>query len=247
MTFLDLKNDFGSLVNQVDSSGLFVSTFITENEAERWLNQAYMDVYKWYAVANRKRFATTSYANTVEDQAIYTFGGDADDLLATAWVGIKYESSDSHYKRAENANKSKVYETGAEEWSKLNPIYFERVIYNSAAGKYKIAIEFPKDCVPEKSVTKGLKVDYIERPPKMVNADDIPEKLPEELHSYISLGASGKGFRKMGDFEKAEQITNWFDSSVLSFLTQEQSLTSEKTKRIKLSRQDLSKFYRYDS
>lgn len=246
MTFAELRNDFGSLINQVDNSGDFVSSFITTAEADRWLNQYYMETYKWYATANRKRFATTGYANTVEDQAVYTFGGDAVDLLATAWVGIKYEATDEKHRRAENLNQTKAFETGMEEWSKLKPVYFERTIYNETTGHYEIAIEFPERCVPEESVTKGIKVEYIERPPTMANDNDMPEKLPEELHAFIPSGAAIKGLKKMGEYQKAEQLMNWYDRSVLGFITQEQSLTSEKSKRIKMSNADLAKFYRYD-
>lgn len=245
MTFLELQNDFGSLINQVDGSGDFVSSFITEEEAQRWLNYAYQDVYKWYAMANRDRFSTTGFANTVEDQYVYTFGGDAVDLLATAWVGIKYSADDDDYRRVEKVNKADYYDTGFEKATKLKPIYFEKQIYNTSSEKYELGIEFPETCIPDESVKKGLKVMYIERPPKMVEEEDIPEKLPEELHKYISMGAAVNGFKKMGEFGKAEDLTGWFDRAVMSFMAQEQSLSSERTKRIKLSKRDVNNFYRY--
>jgi len=244
MTFLDLKNDLGSLINQTDASGDFVSSFISTEEAQRWLNQSYQEVYKWYATANRDRFGVTGFANTVEDQAIYTFGGDAIDLLAIAWVGIKY-ADDEDYRRAEKTTKTKAFDTGSEIWSKTKPIYFEKQIYNTASGHYELGIEFPEDCVPEESIDDGLKVMYIERPPAMEDDADIAEKLPEELHSYIALGASIKAFKKMGEFEKAEQMTGWFDRSMMGFMSQEQSLSSERVKRIKWNKRDLNKFYRY--
>ena len=48
MTREELRNDFGSLINQVDNSGEFVTSFVTDTEAEKWLNDYYQEVYKWY-------------------------------------------------------------------------------------------------------------------------------------------------------------------------------------------------------
>ena len=87
---------------------------------------------------------------------------------------------------------------------------------------------------------------YIERPARMEEDTDIPEKLPEELHKYISMGAAINGFKKMGEFSKGEELSAWFDKAMVSFMAQEQSLSSERTKRIKLSRRDITNFYRYD-
>ena len=245
MTYKELLDDLGSMINQVDSSAEFVSSFVSEDEAKRWLNHYYQEVYKWYAVANRDRFASTAYANTVEDQAIYTFGGDATDLLAIAWVGVKYTSEDDDYTRAERRNKSDVYDTGSEVWHKIKPIYFERQIFNEDSDHYELGIEFPGNCVPEEAVTEGLKVMYIEKPPLMAGDLDVPEKLPEELHKHIVTGASVKCFKKMGEYDKAEMIDGLFTKTVMSFMIQEQSLTSERTKRIRISKSDYNKFYRY--
>lgn len=246
MTFEDLKNDFGSLINQVDDSGDFVSSFITEQEAEKWLNFFYQDVYKWYATANRDRFTTTGFANTVEDQAIYTFGGEAVDLLAIAWVGIRYEADDKEYRRVEKANKADYFDTGFEKATRLNPVYFEKQIFNTSSDNYELGVEFPEDCVPDASVTRGLKVMYIERPPEMEEDAHIPQKLPTELHKYISMGAAINGFKKMGEFAKAQELTDWFDRAIMALMTQEQSLSSERTKRIRLNKRDVNNFYRYD-
>jgi len=246
MTFLELINDFGSTINQTDGSGDFVSSFVTTTEAKRWLNQSYQEVYKWYALANRGRFSTTGYADTVGGRAIYLFGGDAVDLLALESVGIRYSESDVEYRRVEKKNKADAYDTGFEKWGKTKPIYFERQIKNTATDKYQLSIEFPEACIPDESVEKGLQILYIERPPKMVEDEDEPQKLPDELHQYIVLGASVKGFRKMGEFEKAESMTGWFDRAITSLLAQEQSLSSERTKRIKMPKRDVSNFYRYD-
>jgi hypothetical protein len=246
MTFEELKNDLGSMINQVDDSGDFVSTFVTETEAERWLNFAYQDVYKWYATANRDRFTIPAYANTVEDQDVYTFGGDATDLLAIAWVGIKYDSTDDDYTRVEKLNKADAFDTGFEKWGQTNPKYFEVQLYNEVTTNYELGIEFPEECVPDASVTNGLKIMYVERPEEMSATTDLPQKLPEELHKYIPVGAAVRAFKKMGEFDKAEQLTGWFDRAVLALMTQEQSLSSERTKRIRVPKKTVSNFYRYD-
>lgn len=245
MTFLELRNDLGSLINQTDDSGVFVSTFITTAEANRWLNEAFQEVYKNYSLANRGRFGIEATANTVEDQDVYTFGGDANDLLAITWVGIKYKAADERHTRAENLDQPKAFQSGHEKWSKANPAYFERQIYNESSGHYELGVQFPEDCIPDASVTNGLKVMYLERPPKMENDTDIPEKLPKELHDMIVAGASIKAFKKMGNIETAQQMTGWFDRAVMNLFRQEQSRSAQRVKRIKRPKRDLDKFYRY--
>jgi len=246
MTLSELRNDLGSSINQTDSSGDFVSGFITTTEADRWINQYFEEVYKWYAVANRDRFAVTSTGDTVEDQATYTFGGDATDLLAVAWVGIMYDSTDEDYTKVIRRDKTDVYLTGSETWSQSNPIYFEKQIYNTSSEHYELGIEFPEDCIPDEAVTEGLKVMYIERPSHMSDDTDIPEKLPSEIHKHIITGAAIPCFEKMGEYEKAEVMRERFSQITMSFMVQEQSLNSDTTKRIRMSRRDVNNFYRYD-
>jgi hypothetical protein len=246
MNLGELKNDFGSMINQTDSSGDFVAGFVSEDESERWLNQSFQEVYKWYATANIGRFGITGYFNTVADQAIYTFGGDATDYLSIAWLGMKYNSTDDDYTRAEKLNKADAYDTGHEKWTQTSPAYFERQLYNTSSTHYELGVEFPEECVPDESVTRGGKIIYIERPPKMSDDTDVPEKLPSELHQHIVTGAGIPAFRKMQEFDTMERLTAMFDRAMTSFMIQEQSLTSEKTKRIKMPKNDRAKFYRYD-
>jgi len=245
MTFKELLDDLGSMINQVDDNGEFVSSFVTETEAKRWLNHYYQETYKWYAVANRDRFAVTAHANTVEDQNVYTFGGDADDLLAIAWVGVKYTPSQTDYVQAQRRNETNVYDTGSEKWHKLKPIFFEKQIYNESSGHYELGIKFPENCVPDQAIEDGLKIQYIEKPPKMVEDLDIPEKLPGELHKNIVMGACIKAFKKMGEYTRADAAEDSFTRAIGSFMSQEQSLTSTGAKRLKMSKRAVSNFYYY--
>ena len=53
MTLEEMRNDLGSLINQVDGSSEFASTHISDTEADRWLNQAREEIYMRYALENR--------------------------------------------------------------------------------------------------------------------------------------------------------------------------------------------------
>lgn len=248
MTFKDLRNDVGSKINQYSKdSDSFVSGFVTTTEVDRWINQAFQDVYKWYALANRGIFLTTATLDTVKDQAIYTFGGDASDILAISSVGIMYKSTDSFYTRVKPGKESDLIQYGNETFPKHSPLFFEETIYNTTTGHYVKAIEFPEDCIPDKAVTKGIEVKYVARPPKLEDNLDIPEKLPDEVHRTIVLGAVIPCFEKMGEWDVAAQLENKFNAAIKAFFVQDQTQTAKGIKKIRMRRQDVNKFFRRDS
>lgn len=244
MTLAELRNDLGSTINQYNaSSDVFVTGFVTTAEATRWLNQSFEELYKWYALANKGRFSVPATVDSVEDQAIYTFGGDAADLLALESVFIKYDTTDTDYTRAYPIEDSDFYLVGSETAAQGAPRYKEIQVYNTDTSHYVLAVEFIEEGVPDTAVTGGIKINYIERPPKMTEETDIPEKLPSELHKFIVTGAAVNAFIKMGDTTMADYMENRYNMKIKSFFAQEQSLTSKGVKRIKMSRSDANKFY----
>lgn len=245
MTLQNLRDDVGSKINQIDeTSGEFITGFITTAEVDRWINQTFQEVYKWYALANRGRFSTVAHTDTVVDQVIYPLGGDAEDCLAIESVGIKETSEDEYYKIATPARPHQFYIHGAEESSLESPIYFETQIYDEANSEYVLAIEFPEDSAPEEAVTDGLEIRYIERPPVLEETTDEPQKLPLELHKLIVTGASVPALEKMGEYDQAGFLEGKFNSQIKTFFMQEQSVVARGTKTIKPTRAMINKFYR---
>ena len=245
MTLEEIRNDVGSKINQYDeTTDAFIPGFVTQAEVDRWINQSFEDIYKWYALANKGRFSVPATADTIQDEAVYAFGGDAEDLLAVEYVGIKRTTTDDDYTTVYPLDPIDFYLVGKEKIPVTAPRYFERQILNTATGNYTLAIEFPADCIPEASVTEGLKIRYIERPPLMTSDTHIPEKLPRELHKLLVMGAAIPAFEKMGEMEYAHYFNRELNSKIKSFFTQEQSTTAKGVKRIKMRRKDALKFIR---
>lgn len=245
MNLSEIRNDIGSKINQYDdSTDEFVPGFITETELNRWINQSFEDIYKWYALANRGRFSVPATTDTIAGEAVYAFGGDAEDLLALESVAIKRASTDEDYTRAYTLNPLDFYLVGKEKVPAGAPRFFERQIFNEATGNYVLAIEFPEECIPEESITDGIEIRYIERPPLMVEDTDIPEKLPRELHKLLVIGAAIPALEKMDEYEKAAYLEGKLNSKIKSFFSQEQSNIKQGGKRIKMSRSDALKFMR---
>lgn len=244
MDLESIRNDVGSRINQYDdSTDAFVSGFVTSGEVDRWINQTFEDVYKWYALANKGRFSIPATTDTVVDLGIYTLGGDAADLLAIESVFIKRSSTDDDYTRVYPIDGNDYLQTGSEKVPASAPRYMEKQIYNSDSGHYELAIEFPADCIPTEVITDGIKMMYIERPPLMSADTDVPEKLPRELHKLLVLGASIPALEKMGEYETASYLENKLNGAIKSFYIQEQSITSKGVKTIKPRRKDISRFY----
>jgi hypothetical protein len=245
MTLEEIRNDVGSRINQYDdSTDEFVPGFVTEVELNRWINQSFEDIYKWYALANRGRFSVPATTDTVADEAVYAFGGDAEDLLALESVAIKRASTDEDYTRAYTLNPLDFYLVGKEKVPAEAPRFFERQILNTATGNYTLAIEFPEDCVPEESITDGIEIRYIERPPLMTGDTDIPEKLPRELHKLLVMGAAIPALEKMNEYDSAAYLEGKLNSKIKSFFSQEQSNIPQGGKKIRMSRRNALKFIR---
>lgn len=239
-----IRNDVGSKINQYDdTTDSFVSGFVTTAEVDRWINQSFEDIYKWYALANKGRFSSTATTDTAANQAVYTLGGDAADLLAIESVFVYLTATDTDYTRAYPLDPSDYFLSGSEKVPEGAPKFIERQIYNTDTNHYELAIEFPEDCIPTATITDGIKIMYIERPPLMSADTHVPEKLPRELHKLLVLGASIPALEKMGEFETASYLEGKLSNAIKSFYLQEQSTTSKGVKIVRPTRRDINKFY----
>ncbi len=60
------RNDVGSKINQYDDSvDEFVLDLLPQRKLNRWINQSFEDIYKWYALANRGRFSVPATTDTI--------------------------------------------------------------------------------------------------------------------------------------------------------------------------------------
>lgn len=222
MTLTEMRNDLGSLINQADGSG-FSSTTITTTEANRWLNQAYEEVYMWYALANKKIFQQEATVDLSDGVSEYTFGGDATDVMAIIWLGLKYSSTDTFYKKAWPMSYPDSLLVGNETYSEGVPVYYN--ITKKVSGVPTAGVRI--DPEPEDDITAGMKIFYLERPAALTDSDS-PSRLPRELHKWIVLGASVNCLFKLGLDEKAELRQVRFDKKLSEYKAMDQVKNSDK-------------------
>ena len=243
MTLKELRDSLGSNINQIGDTGEFVDDFVRTSEANRWLQEAFQNVYKWYALANKSRFSETAHSDVTANNAIYALGGDATDALAVSEVYIKKIPTDTDYFRVYPLDTSDFYKHGAEKVPQNAPRYSEITIKNTATNKYVLAIELFENAVPEFDIEKGLRIRYISRPPALLLDTDEPQRIPPELQPLIVTGATIPAMRKMGESEEVDRLSMEFERGIRNMFTQEQSLSTKGIKTVSISRRDVSRFY----
>lgn len=242
MTLSELRNDLGSIINQTDTSGDFASTIITTTEADRLINEATLRVYREYALRYPGGLTTTAEGDVVEDQAVYPFGGDANDLLAVSAVFVLINSDDDKLTRAYPLDETEFYQTGNEEVPEDAPRYIRRNVL--VDGVYTNAIEFPEDCIPDHTTTgnTGLKIIYLKRPSALTEETDYPQRLPSEYHYIIPYGASVKALLKLGEDERAMRNRTIFEQEIVNMKHSERQDNADQPFRLKISRSDVLRF-----
>ena len=242
MTLSEFRNDLGSIINQTDTSGDFASTIITTTEANRNINEAALRVYREYALRYPEGLTTTAEGDVTEDQAVYPFGGDADDLMAIVAVFVLIDATDDEPTRAYPLDESEFYLTGSETISESAPRYIRRNIL--VDNVYTGAIEFPEECVPDHTTTgnEGLKIIYLKRPTDLSGDSDTLERLPEQYHYLISFGASIKCFMKMGEDERAFSTRALFEQEITNMKHTESQDDADQSFRLKIPRKDTLRF-----
>lgn len=244
MTLSELRNDLGSIINQTDTSGDFASTIITTTEADRYINEALLRVYREYALRYPDGLTTTAKGDIVEDQAVYPFGGDASTLMAIRSVFVEVDENDDTLTRAYPIDPDEFYLVGNEEVPASAPRYKRlNVLVDDV---YTNAIEFPEDCIPDHDTTgdSGLRINYIKRPADLSSDSDSPERLPIQYHYLVAYGASVKCLMKMGEDERAFSNKSLFENELMNMKHSEMQDTSDQPFRIKYPRDDALRFFR---
>jgi hypothetical protein len=244
MQLSEIRNNLGSLIDQVDDSGEFVAGHITQNEADDWINQAYERVYMRYVRDNKERFVRESYANTVANQAKYAFDSEADDLLGITWLGIKYSSTDDDYLHIKPADFPDIMLSGYEEVSETDPLYYRESVYDSDSDTYTPGFRLAAGCVPEESVSNGLRLRYIERPNHLDSDTDTPQKIPSEFHQLLVDGAGYKALRKKDQYAQAAEVRTDFQNYTELGIINDPAKLSDGKLTVKPKRSFINRFYK---
>lgn len=135
----------------------------------------------------------------------FTFGGDMTDCYRVEWVGVKYASTDTDFRRVRATNDRDVFErwrgrTQNDTFTQMDPVYMFKTI--DVAGAMTSAIEIrPIDW--EEAISDAIYVRYIERPAELSADGDTP-RLPIAHHKLLVWGAVADAYTKIGNFDKAQ-------------------------------------------
>lgn len=239
MTLEDLRNDLGSLINQVDDNGAFVSSSISTAEADRWINEALQDVYLRYALQNKEALTQRGTFNLEDGVDTYTFGGDGVDILFVTQLGLKYTSTDTFFRRAKPMSYPDTQVIGNETYPTDAPVYYR--VTKKVSGVPTNGVKLSPE--PEEDVTGGAEIYYIEKHPVLALTTDEIVRLPDNFKNLVSYGAAVKALFKLGMGQDALVMKKMFDNGMEQGIATDQSHNSDGTRRMRLSRTYFDKFY----
>jgi len=239
MTLQDLRNDLGSLINQVDDSGAFVSSSISTAEADRWINEALRDVYLRYALQNKEALTQRGTFNIEDGIDTYTFGGDGVDILFVTQLGVKYTSTDTYFKRVRPMSYPDTQIIGNETYPSDAPVYYR--VSKKVSGVPTNGVKLSPE--PTEDVTGGAEIYYIEKHPVLVLTTDAVVRLPDNFASLIPYGAAVKAFHKLDLDNRALVMEKMFNGKIEQGIATDQTDSSDTVKRMRLSRTYFDKFY----
>ena len=244
MTLLQIRNELGSRINQTDNSGNFVSTIVSTAESDRWINQAFEEVYMRYSLANREKFEQNSTFNIIADQNSYSLGGDAAKALAVIWLGIKFNTDDTDFMRIRPLDYPDTYYVlDREQFTQSSPKYHRTMQVVDTIPTVTLQI----DPTPDASVTGGGRLLYIKAPAVLTADGDIPQRIPDQLHKAIIDGAAVNAFKKLGRADQKQDSEEDFTSKVEDFLAQDQSNKQDQNTRPRLRQSHVRRFYRRET
>lgn len=239
MTLATLRNDLGSLINQVDDNGDFVASSISTAEADRWINEALRDVYLRYALQNKEALNQRGTFNLEDGVDTYTFGGDGVDILFVTQLGLKYTSTDTFFRRAKPMSFPDTQVMGNEEYPADAPVYYR--VTKKVSGVPTNGVKLSPE--PTEDVTAGAEIYYIEKHPVLALTTDSVVRLPDNFSSVIPYGAAVKALFKLGLGSEALVMKKMFDNGMEQGIATDQSHNSDGVHRMRLSREYFDKFY----
>ncbi len=118
----------------------------------------------------------------------YTFGGDTTDIKEVKAVYIKYNNSDSYFRKCERIDYELAIEVGSETFSKGDPKFYLSSITIGGVPTQSIGIlPYPTDYLGK------LKFMYIQRPPALSGNTDSPLMSVPGISELIINGVTAWG------------------------------------------------------
>lgn len=131
----------------------------------------------------------------------FTMQGDATDFFRFLDVAVKYETSDTYYKVAQQTTYNDFYQEGSEIAIQLSPFWYPMSLNVSGVLKKGFGILPPF----KSKVSNALKVGYVAKPPALSAGSDTPI-IPVDIP--LIYGATSRALRLMGG-TKQEEADDW--------------------------------------
>jgi len=173
---------------------------------------------------------------------IYTFGGDANDVLRPDWVGVKYSSTDRDYRRAITGEYRDLfeYEKGRNKddlFDQDDPRYWFDTVNISGTPTSAIIIR-PIDWT--EALDDAIYMRYLEIPTALSGDNDVP-RLPLGTHKALVFGATADALLKLERFDEANQFEQRYQLAKGQLLRYH--VSERKQRKVNFMRQNL-RFYR---
>lgn len=126
----------------------------------------------------------------------FTFGGDAANLWDIESVGVKYNSTDTSYRKATPMDKDDIFQDGGETGSEASPVWYPTSVVVSSAQNAAVGI-YPK---LQNKFSEAIEIEYSGKVSDLT--DDVAPTLPVSVP--LIYGATAWAFRQKQDHESAD-------------------------------------------
>lgn len=204
MIWSDIKKYAALKTALINTAGDYVDGLVTDEDLDFYGNEIYKELFMRFAEKFPEHFEVTSYAPITVDVGKYKIGGDAADHLEFKWVGIKYSSTATEYKRVKRIERSIAFSTDDDRtgFSQTAPKYLLSAVKTAIGEPTERAMEILP--APDATVADGLELVYIEIPLDLTNSD-TPSSIPSTAHKLIANYLIADIWETKGDNAKADK------------------------------------------
>ena len=143
----------------------------------------------------------------------FTLTGDIADIKEVKRVQVKYKTTDKYFKPCERVDYTQSIEWGNELLSKYHPQWYLTTInINDVPTRAVGLLPFPIDYQGK------LQIMYIERPPRLGDADEPTLTVPG-ISEVLIKGVSAWALRLMLKFDSADRFTQDYNISKLALVS----------------------------
>jgi len=187
MTLDEIRKSVGRKCSLLDGSGNFVDGLILEADLTAMANERWRYLHLKYANKFPEALTVDVFADLVDGEGTYPLGTTDLTEFDLVYVGIKYASTDTSYRRViPRSHKSLFTEsTDKTKFTKNSPYYYilPADIVAPATHISQRAIEIVP--TPDAAVENGLMYRMVELPTAMSAEADTPYTLPSIMHELI--------------------------------------------------------------